>query len=101
VSANEQVSRENGSEAAVTLKLKPHGLRSLSNARAQALGREIPNRELAELLGVNQSNLSRILKGHADPGVPFIAGCLNVFGPYSFDCIFDIVPDPKRGGAAE
>lgn len=98
MNANPQVTGTEATDAAVTLKLKPHGLTSLRNAREQALGRKIPDRELAELLGLNQSNLSRILKGKADPGVPFIAGCLNVFGPYSIDCLFEIVPDPNRGG---
>lgn len=86
---------------AVKLKLKPHGLQSLRIAREQALGRKIPDRELAQLLGVNQSNLSRIVKGDADPGNPFIAGCINVFGPLSVDCLFEIVPDPNRGGRRE
>lgn len=101
MNANPQVSAPAVAETAVKLKLKPHGLQSLRNAREQALGRRIPDRELADMLGVNQSNLSRVLKETADPGIPFVAGCLNVFGVFSVDCLFDIVPDPTRNGRRE
>lgn len=93
MNANPQVEDASGFTTKVTLKLKPHGLRSLKNAAKIAT-----DRELSERLGVNQSNLSRILKGTAKPGIPFVAGCLNVFGPYSVDCLFEIVPDPTRIG---
>lgn len=96
MNANPQVDPTAVAETAVKLKLKPYGLQSLRGAREQALGRAIPDRELAEMLGVNQSNLSRVLKETADPGVPFVAGCLNLFGPHSIDCLFEIVPDPTR-----
>lgn len=92
MNANPQVPGAKPVASAVTLKLKPHGLSAL-----RAAAQINTSRELAQRLGINQSNLSRILKGTARPGVPFIAGCLNVFGVESVDCIFEVVPDDRGG----
>lgn len=95
MSATPQVEGDNGAETAVTLKLKPENLETL-----KAIAKIDTNRELAKRLGINQSNLSRILSGTAQPGVPFIAGCVNIFGPRSIDMIFEVVPDSRAGATA-
>lgn len=79
----------------MTIVLRPDGLEWLCEQN------NIPtDKALAKLIGINQSNLSRVKQRKADPGVPFIAGTLNTFGGWrSFDTLFEIVPDPQGTAA--
>lgn len=56
---------------------------------------------IAEALGVDQGNLSRILAGRQAPGAKFIAACLAAFPDLDFADLFDVVPvDSDEAGAA-
>jgi hypothetical protein len=57
------------------------------------------DRELSARIGINQSNLSRVLTGQAKPGVPFVAGALLAFGSKAFDTLFEIVLDEDQDAA--
>ena len=70
------------------LELRPDGLEMLRENLAIKT-----DRDLAERIGINQSNLSRVLSGQAKPGVPFVAGSLRAFGSKAFDTLFEIVVD--------
>lgn len=57
------------------------------------------NRELAVLLEIDQSNLSRVIAGNAKPGIRFVAGIIAAFG---IDHLLDVVmvmPDDKGEAA--
>lgn len=49
--------------------------------------------ELATRLGINHSQLHRVIKGKCLPGVRFIAGALTVFGIERFHTIFHVQAD--------
>ena len=49
--------------------------------------------DLANRMGVSPSQLSRVLAGSHAPGQRFVAGMVQLFGPGSFDQLFEIVPD--------
>jgi transcriptional regulator with XRE-family HTH domain len=49
--------------------------------------------QLAEQIGVNPGQVSRVLKGTSAPGTKFIAGCLELFGVECFADLFSIEPD--------
>lgn len=44
-------------------------------------------------IGVHHSQVSRVLNGNRDPGIRFVAGLIDVFGPNSFADLFQVVPD--------
>lgn len=80
MSANKQVKPK------LRLELKPDGLAMLCENLGIAT-----DRELAERIGINQSNLCRVRTGRARPGVPFVAGSLQAFGSKAFDTLFEII----------
>lgn len=55
--------------------------------------------EFARRIGVNRSQVGRIVAGKSRIGTRFIAGCLEVFGIKYFDKLFAIEPD-DNGAAA-
>lgn len=55
--------------------------------------------DLAERIGVNAGQVSRVLKGKSAPGPRFIAGILDVFGIEFFADLFAVEPD-DNGEAA-
>lgn len=57
------------------------------------------NAEFAQRIGVNKSQLNRVLAGTSRLGTRFIAGCLEVFGVDSFADLFAVEPD-DNGEAA-
>ncbi len=70
-----------------TLALRNDALAKLSEQHGIKTGSE-----LAQVLKIHQSQLSRIQRGLAAPGERFLAGVLDAFG---WDCLpdlFDIVP---------
>jgi hypothetical protein len=79
----------------MTIVLRPDGLAWLKEQHGIT-----SDKELALRVGIYQSNLSRVLKGNAEPGTNFIAGALNAFGGWrNFDTLFEIVPDPTKTAA--
>jgi transcriptional regulator with XRE-family HTH domain len=53
--------------------------------------------ELARKMGVNQSSLTRVIHGNAQPGNKFIAGLLQAFGGEQwFERLFILIPGPKK-----
>jgi transcriptional regulator with XRE-family HTH domain len=49
--------------------------------------------DFASRIGVNPSQVSRVLTGKAAPGTRFIAGVLELFGVDTFADLFSVVPD--------
>lgn len=97
MSANTQVKPTNSSPG-FEFELRPDGLQLLRTNRGW-----ITDRELAERIGINQSNLSRVLSGKAKPGVKFVAGAVQAFGVddpraigAAFVALFEIVPDTSQ-----
>lgn len=48
---------------------------------------------LAERIGVHPTQVSRVVRGGAQPGQKFIAGLLLIFGKEAFGDLFDVEPD--------
>lgn len=53
----------------------------------------------AERVGVNRSQVNRILSGHSNIGTRFIAGCLETFGIECFADLFSVEPDDEGEAA--
>lgn len=53
----------------------------------------------ADRIGVNRSQVSRVLSNKSAVGTRFIAGCLDLFGAECFADLFAIEPD-DNGAAA-
>jgi lambda repressor-like predicted transcriptional regulator len=52
--------------------------------------------ELARRIGIHQSSLIRVLTDQSKPGIPFVAGLLDVFGgAHWFERLFTIAQDTK------
>lgn len=51
------------------------------------------DQDLADRIGVSPPVVSRVLNGDQVPSERFIAGMVQLFGPGSFDQLFEIVPD--------
>lgn len=58
------------------------------------------DRAFAKRIGVNHSQVSRVLSGNSRIGTRFIAGCLETFGVECFADLFAIEPDDDNGAAA-
>lgn len=57
------------------------------------------NAEFAQRIGVNKSQLNRVLAGTSRIGTRFIAGCLEAFGIECFADLFAIEPDDDSEAA--
>jgi transcriptional regulator with XRE-family HTH domain len=55
--------------------------------------------EFAKRIGVNRSQVGRIVRGESRIGTRFIAGCLDAFGVENFADLFAVEPD-DNGAAA-
>lgn len=77
-----------------TLALRPEGLQKI-----RKLAKITTDKELAARIGINQSNLSRVLSGKAAPGPRFIAGVIEAFGPEWFSDVFIVIPDDTQDAA--
>lgn len=53
----------------------------------------------AKRIGVNRSQVGRVISGESRIGAKFIAGCLEVFGVENFADLFSVEPD-DNGAAA-
>lgn len=49
--------------------------------------------QFARDIGLDRVTVYRVLNGHADPGVKFISGVLNAYGPKRFNEFFEATPD--------
>lgn len=58
------------------------------------------NAAFAQRIGVNKSQVNRILAGTSRIGTRFIAGCLELFGAECFSDLFAIEPDDDNGAVA-
>ena len=73
-----------------TLALDRDGL-----AKIRKLAKVNTDRELADLIGIDPGNLSRVLTGKSAPGPKFIAGIIEAFGREWFADLFIVVPDDQ------
>lgn len=78
-----------------TLALRPEGLQ-----KVRKLAKITTDADLAKQIGINQSNLSRVLTGKAAPGPRFIAGIVDAFGAEWFSDIFMVIPDDGQDEVA-
>ncbi len=75
--------------AAITIN--PDGLRRIGIDRGIDT-----DAELAQLVGVHQSNISRVLSGKAKPSNQFIAGIAAAFGYAVFPTVFTVIEDGEQ-----
>lgn len=73
------------------LKLKPQGITRL---KASGLVGELDT-DLAEAIDVDRTTVYRVTTGQTAPGMRFVAGVVNAFGPEWFSQIFEAVDDRR------
>lgn len=76
-----------------TIELNRQGL-----AKVRRLAKIEFDHQLAALIKVDATTVSRVLTGKCAPGARFIAGCIEAFGADCFSDLFVVVPD--EGSAA-
>lgn len=72
----------------VTIACKTQSLRKFAGVAGHTT-----DRALADLLRIDQGNLSRVLNGKQRPGGVFIASCLRAFPGLDFADLFEVIED--------
>lgn len=72
----------------VTIACKTQSLRKFAGVAGHTT-----DRALAELLQIDQGNLSRVLNGKQRPGGVFIASCLRAFPALEFSDLFEVIDE--------
>ena len=78
-----------------TLALKAEGLAMLRDAAGIKT-----DSDLADRIGLDRAQVSRVLTGKSGPGPKFIAGLLDTFGIKWFTHLFAVVSDEDQERAA-
>ena len=74
----------------VTIACKTTSLRKFATAAGHST-----DRALAELLQIDQGNLSRVLNGKQRPGGVFIASALRAFPGLDFADLFEVIDETQ------
>ncbi|MFN8147967.1 MAG: hypothetical protein U0R76_10925 [Candidatus Nanopelagicales bacterium] len=75
----------------VTIACKTQSLRKYAGVAGHST-----DKALAQLLQIDQGNLSRVLNGKQRPGGVFIASCLRAFPALDFADLFEVVDAPAE-----
>lgn len=84
---------------AVTLALRPEGLKKIRRLYAVGAGGELTDKRLAELIGIDPGQLSRVIQNKSAPGPQFIAGAIEAFGADCFEDLFMVIERSGRDAA--
>ena len=72
----------------VTIACKTQSLRKFAGVAGHGTDKAI-----AEMLRIDQGNLSRVLNGKQRPGGVFIASCLRAFPALDFADLFEVIDE--------
>lgn len=80
---------------AVTLALRPEGLQKIRRLYEKGSGAKLSDKKLAEMIGIDPGQLSRVTTNKSAPGPQFIAGAIEAFGA---DCFLDLFMVVEKAG---